>query len=110
MKFYNLGNKTFEVMLYVSKIATIEHLEKCTYRANQPLGHQEIPGNHQNIIPSNLRTVKATLYSTIFMRGMRAKRKIQKNNYQYRQRGQSFAGKSSSLSLIAFLHTRNIAE
>ena len=31
----------------------------------------------------------------IFMRGMRTKGKLQRNNYQDVQRGQSFAGKTS---------------
>ena len=45
-----------------------------------------------------------------FMRGMRDKGKIQRNNYQYGQRGPSFAGRTSSVSLIAYLHTRRIVE
>ena len=54
--------------------------------------------------------IKATSHLTIFMRGMHAKGKIQRNNYHYGQRGQSFEGETSSVSLIAYLHKRNIAE
>ena len=46
----------------------------------------------------------------IFMRGMGGKGKIQRNNYQYGQRALSFADKTSSVSLIAYLHARKIAE
>ena len=38
--------------------------------------------------------MKATSQLTIFMRRMRAKGKIQRNNYQYGQRGLSFVGKN----------------
>ena len=47
--------------------------------------------------------VKATSHLTIFMHGMRAKGKIQRNDYQYEQRRPSVAGTTSSLSLIAYL-------
>ena len=47
---------------------------------------------------------QTTSHLTIFIFGMRAKGKIQINNYQYGQRGQSFAGETSSVSLIAYLH------
>ena len=57
-----------------------------------------------------LHPLKDTSHVTIFMRGMRAKGKIQRNNYQYGQRGLSFAGKTSSVSLIAYSHARKIAE
>ena len=41
---------------------------------------------------------------------MRPKGKIQRNNCQYGQRRQSFVGKTSSVSLIAYLYARKIAE
>ena len=44
------------------------------------------------------------------MLGMRAKGNIQRKNYQYGQRGPPFAAKTSSVSSIAYLHARNIAE
>ena len=55
-------------------------------------------------------SLKATYHLTIFMREIRAKGKIQRNNHQYGQRGPSFAGKTSSVYLIAYLHVRKIAE
>ena len=50
--------------------------------------------------------IKATSHLAIFMRGMRAKGKIQSNNYQYGQRRPSFACKTLLVSLIAYMHTR----
>ena len=54
--------------------------------------------------------VKATSQLMIFMRWMRAMGKNQKNNYQYEQGEQSFAGNTLSVSLIAYLHARKIAQ
>ena len=55
--------------------------------------------------------VKATSYLTIFMPELRAKNKIQRNNYKDVQCGLSFAGKTSSVSLIArSTHAQRIAE
>ena len=54
--------------------------------------------------------IKATSHLTIFMSGMRAKGKIQRNNYQYDQRRPSSAGKTSSVYLIAYLYAGKIAE
>ena len=48
-------------------------------------------------------SLKATSRLTFFMR--RVKGKIQRNNYQYEQCGPLFAGKTSSVSLIVYLHT-----
>ena len=59
-------------------------------------------------VPSS---VKATSHLTIFVRVIRAKGKFQRNNYhQYGQRHPSFAGKKLSVSLIAHLQARKIAE
>ena len=56
-----------------------------------------------------LRSLKATSHFTVFMRGMRAKGKFISNNLQYEQRRLSFAGETSSVSLVAFLHIRKTA-
>ena len=45
---------------------------------------------------SSLKNLKATAPLTIFMRGIRETREIQRNNYEDGQCGQSFAVKSSS--------------
>ena len=47
--------------------------------------------------------LKATSHLTIFMHGLRAKSKIQRNNYHYGNGGPSLTGKTSSVSLI-FTH------
>ena len=47
--------------------------------------------------------IKATSHLTIFMRGLRAKSKIQRNNYHHGNGGPSLTGKASSVSLI-FTH------
>ena len=47
--------------------------------------------------------MKATFHLTISMRGQRATRKIQKNNYHHGSCGPSLTGKTSSVSLI-FAH------
>ena len=44
--------------------------------------------------------VKATSHLTIFMHGLRAKSKIQRNNYHHKNIGSSLTGKTSSVSLI----------
>ena len=51
---------------------------------------------------------KASSYLMIFIRGMLAKGKIQWNDYQDGQRGLPFARKTSSVSLIAYMHARKI--
>ena len=47
--------------------------------------------------------LKATSHLTIFMRALRAKSKIQRNNYHHENGGPSLTGKTSSMSLI-FTH------
>ena len=54
--------------------------------------------------------IKVTSHLTIFMRGMRGTGKTQRNNYQDGQCGQTFAGKTSSVSLIAQTHAQKIIE
>ena len=48
----------------------------------------------------NFLLFKAASHVTIFMHGVRAKGKIQRNNYQDVQCGPCFGGKTSSLPLI----------
>ena len=52
--------------------------------------------------------LKATSQLTIFMRGMRTTGKIQRNNYQDIQCRPSFAGKTSSVPLIAQTHAQRM--
>ena len=54
--------------------------------------------------------IKATSQLTIFMREISAKGKIQRNHYQDGQQGTPFAGRTSSVPLIAYTHPRKIAE
>ena len=78
-----------------------------TLREDQPL---RLLLNCSFIILITLSPLKATSHLMIFMRWMHAKGKIQRNNYQHEQCGPSFAGKTSSVSLIAYMHARKIAE
>ena len=68
----------------------------------------DVLGGHPSI--SKAAGLKATSHLTISMRGMRAKSKIQRNYYQNLQCGPTFAGKSSSVPLIAPMHAQTIAE
>ena len=52
---------------------------------------------------AHARPINATFHLTIFMRGQRAKGKIQRNNYHHGSCGLSLTGKTSSASLI-FTH------
>ena len=66
----------------------------------------EIPKHNFGFLPLELIPLRPTSHLTIFMRGMRAKSKIQRNNYL----GRLLRGKTSSVSLIAYLHARKTVE
>ena len=52
---------------------------------------------------SDADSLRAAFHLTIFMRGQRETRKIQRNNYRHVDCGPSLTGKTSSASLI-FTH------
>ena len=55
-------------------------------------------------------SLKTTFHFTVLMRGMRRTGKIERSNYQDEQCGQAFAGKTSSVSLIAHTHAQKFVE
>ena len=60
----------------------------------------------EDVYYNGIPYLKAISHLNDFVRGLRAKGKIQMNNYQYGQGRPSFAGKTSSVSFIAYLYER----